>query len=130
MDKSNYVVFVDDEVDLHELFRTLLKKTSRSEGFLVECFENGLDCYNFVSARKDEINILLIVSDLNMPVMNGFELLKKVKESFPGIKVIISSAYTDKETTTKAMSLGAESFLEKPININQVISEIKIAMGS
>ncbi len=128
--KDNYVVFVDDEMDLHVLFRQLLRKPARQKNFLIECFANGLDCYNFVEQNIDKINIILIVSDIKMPVMDGFSLLEKLKNKFPDLRVIMASAYGDDETIAKATSLGAKRFLKKPIDFDVVLEEIDDSMAT
>ena len=130
MVQDNYVIFVDDEEALHLLFKSALKRTAREKNFNIECFENGLVCLNFLKEEASKINILLIVTDLNMPVMNGFELTEQVKKSFPGIHLVVSSAYGDKETADVARSLGASGFLAKPLDIDLLIEEIDNAMNA
>lgn len=116
--KQNYVLFVDDEIELHSLVKQKFKNELRSNMFELECFENGKHCFEFVDNNAEKINFLIIVTDLNMPVMNGFELLHKIKEKYPHIPVTISSAYGDRGTIEKAKSMGARDFYEKPIDFN------------
>ena len=122
------VIFVDDEVDMHIVVRAGLKKICRERSLILECFENGKQCINYVDENINNIEIILIISDLSMPIMDGYELLKQIKSKHQHIKVVISSAYDDDETTDKVKKLGASSFFSKPINFKTLIEKIEHIM--
>lgn len=127
--KKNYVVFVDDETALHDIVRYDLKKEIRAGLFVLECFENGLLCYNFIKEHIDNINILLVITDIKMPEMNGFELAEKLRTEFPNLRFAITSANTDKATIHKALSAGAIDFYGKPIDFDKVKAAISEKLG-
>jgi CheY-like chemotaxis protein len=69
-------------------------------------------------------SIILILSDINMPGMNGLELLPKAKAVRPDVPVIMITAYGDAETKRKALENGAEALFTKPIDFGALRSEI------
>jgi CheY-like chemotaxis protein len=70
------------------------------------------------------VSLILILSDINMPGMNGLELLPKAKALRPDVPVIMISAYGDAETKRKALENDAEAFLTKPIDFVTLRTEI------
>ena len=70
------------------------------------------------------VSLILILSDINMPGMNGLELLPKAKTLRPDVPVIMITAYGDAETKRKAFENGAEALLTKPIDFAELRSEI------
>ena len=72
------------------------------------------------------VSLILILSDINMPGMNGLELLPKVKALRPDVPVIMITAYGDAETKRKALENGAEALLTKPIDFVTLRSEIDL----
>jgi CheY-like chemotaxis protein len=70
------------------------------------------------------VSLILILSDINMPGMNGLELLPKAKALRPDVPVIMITAYGDAETKRKAFENGAEALLTKPIDFGDLRSEI------
>jgi len=63
---------------------------------------------------------VLLLSDINMPGMNGLELLKRVKNDFPTLKVVMVTAYGDDANRQAAQSLGADDFITKPVDFKQL----------
>lgn len=122
--KQDCVLFVDDEEELQLVMKLLLKNEIRENKFKFECFNNGQHCLDYLKVNQDLINVITIVSDLSMPVMDGFELLGHVKKSYPEVKVMIASGFDDKKVKEKALNLGAYSFVEKPINYIQLKKDI------
>jgi YesN/AraC family two-component response regulator len=60
----------------------------------------------------------LILTDINMPEMNGIELLKKIKEKYPSLKVFMITAYGDEQNFNAAKNFGADDYFTKPIEFN------------
>jgi len=71
------------------------------------------------------VQLILVLSDINMPEMSGLELLPKAKALRPDIPVIMITAYGDAETKRKALENGAEAFLTKPIDFVVLRTEIE-----
>ncbi len=106
MKSSVSILVVDDE----EMMRNLLNRILSREGYRVRSAQNGVAALEVL--KKEKVDI--IVSDMKMPGMNGFELLKIVKKQYPGIGVIIMTAFGDTYTVKDALLLGADEYITKP----------------
>jgi len=77
-----------------------------------------------------EPEIMLILSDINMPGMSGIDLLRRSKERWPNLSVAMITAYGDEDTLSNAMDGGASAFLNKPIDfsdLKQLIADMRAA---
>jgi CheY-like chemotaxis protein len=115
---------VDDEKDVEMLFRQKFRKELRSGLIEMEFALSGQDALGFLRNRKPP-DVMYIFSDINMPGMTGLELLEKVKNEFPKIKVSMISAYGDSDNYERAMKSGAKEFFTKPIDFESLKSEIQ-----
>jgi len=120
------VLVVDDETDVQFLFEQRFRKEIRSgEMHFVFAFsgESALAYFN-----QHEQEVVLILSDINMPGMNGFELLKKIKRKFeaPPPVVMMITAYGDDENYNMAKKLGADDFLTKPVDFPLLKEKLKM----
>jgi DNA-binding NtrC family response regulator len=109
------VMVVDDERDIKPLFEQQFKRELRSgdiEFLFVYSGEDALQSLKDFGTR----GIVLILSDINMPGMNGLILLKLLKEEYPELKVFIVTAYGDEKNYQAAKEYGADDFLTKPID--------------
>jgi CheY-like chemotaxis protein len=117
------IMVVDDERDVEPLFRQKFRKEMR-EGKIDFHFafsgEEALEYMRTVSAA----DIVLILSDINMPGITGIELLKIIKEEYSHLKVFMITAYDDKEKYEKSFQYGAEEYLTKPIDFEKLKKEI------
>jgi DNA-binding NtrC family response regulator len=111
------ILVVDDE----ENARIGLSKLLAKEGFLVDSVANGFEALNYL--RQQEVN--LIVTDINMPEMNGIAFLKELNKNYPNSNVIMITAYGGVESYIEAMSLGAFEYLNKPVKIDELKSILK-----
>ena len=113
------IMVVDDERDIKRLFEQQFKKELR-EG-LIE-FQFAYSAEDALQSLKDfgTSGIVLILSDINMPGMNGLVLLKVLKESYPELKVFMVTAYGDEKNFQAAQEFGADHFLTKPIDFGQL----------
>jgi sigma-B regulation protein RsbU (phosphoserine phosphatase) len=108
------ILVVDDEPDLELLIRQRFRKQIRDDELRFEFAQNGVQALNRLDEHPD---ISVILSDINMPEMDGLTLLEKVGErNNPSIKSVIISAYGDMENIRMAMNRGAFDFLTKPID--------------
>ncbi|MFN3396304.1 MAG: response regulator [Thermodesulfovibrionales bacterium] len=100
---------------------------------LSESLRQSLDNINVITAENGEeaIKILdsmpvdFVVTDLQMPVLNGFGVLSHLKEFYPSIPVLVMTAYVNDETMKRLSSLGFLNIMEKPIEFEDVIQEIR-----
>ena len=68
--------------------------------------------------KLDPFDVVLVLSDINMPGMTGLELLKAIKKDFPTLKVMMVTAYGDDNNYKNAMDFGADDFVTKPVDFN------------
>jgi len=114
---------VDDEEDVEMLFRQKFRKEIR-KGLLKMVFAfSGKEAMEVLNSTQPP-EVMYIFSDINMPGMSGLELLEKVKNQFPNIKVSMISAYGDRENYDRAIESGAKAFFTKPIDFNSLKDEI------
>ena len=113
------VLIVDDEPDIREILNLLLS----SNGYKVFSSSDG---ENAIRILKEEPTIDLIILDIQLPKMNGFEILQKLKESNIGTEnIIIASAYAMDTDKQKALAYGIDTYVTKPIDINNFIKIVK-----
>jgi CheY-like chemotaxis protein len=120
---STYIVVVDDEPDVEEMFRQQFRRDLRAGRFVMEFALSAPAALERVKAIPDP-SLILILSDINMPGMTGLEMLPKVKAERPSVPVIMITAYGDEATTKKASELGAARLLPKPIDFTLLRQEI------
>ena len=120
---STHILVVDDEPDVESMFRQHFRRDLRSGRFIMDFALSAPAALERVEAIADP-SLILIFSDINMPDMSGLEMLPKVKQSRPGVPVIMITAYGDAETKRKALECGAEGLLTKPIDFSLLQKEI------
>jgi CheY-like chemotaxis protein len=120
---STYILVVDDEPDVEHLFRQQFRRDIRSGRFIMEFATSAPEA---LERAKTMIapTLSLILSDINMPGMSGFEMLPKVKAARPNVPIIMITAYGDEATKKKAAALGAAGLLTKPIDFGLLREEI------
>lgn len=116
------ILIVDDEPDVEILMKQRFRQQLREKQFAFFFAQNGLQALEVLSKEKD---IRLLISDINMPEMDGLTLLKHISEKFPEVIPIIVSAYGDMNNIRQAMNLGAFDFVTKPINFEDLNITIK-----
>ncbi len=111
------IMVVDDEADLEVLIKQKFRKQIRQKEYEFLFAINGRDALEKL-VSDPEVDIIL--SDINMPEMDGLTLLSELQESSPLIKSVIVSAYGDMENIRTAMNRGAFDFITKPINFDDL----------
>ncbi len=111
------ILVVDDEADLEMLIRQKFRKDIREKKFDFLFASNGKEA---LEKLKEDPDIDLALSDINMPEMDGLTLLSKLGESYPLIKTIMVSAYGDMKNIRTAMNRGAFDFITKPIDFQDL----------
>jgi two-component system, chemotaxis family, chemotaxis protein CheY len=114
------VLVVDDEVDIQDLFLQKFRKEIRNGEIEFSFAISGENALVYLHEHKSEA--ILILSDINMPGMSGIELLREIveKNTKPKPIVMMITAYGDDETRNKALSLGADDFLNKPLDFGDL----------
>jgi len=111
------ILIVDDE----ENTRIGLTKLLTQEGFEVESAANGNEALDYLGQKK----VNLVISDINMPDMNGLVFLRELSRKFPSTNVIMITAYGGVESYLEAMNLGAYEYLHKPVRLDELRSIMK-----
>jgi DNA-binding NtrC family response regulator len=111
------ILVVDDEAPIRDVIR---KGLLQMGGYNVEVAQNGLEAIEKI--EKDVFD--LVLTDLKMPEMNGLELLKTIKGIRPEVMVILMTAYGSIETAVEAMKIGANDYITKPIDLNELLIHI------
>lgn len=106
MKKGISILVVDDE----RLLRNLLVKILTREGYRVDTAEDGEDALE--KLRQNRYHLL--VSDIKMPRLNGYELLKEVKQKYPKMAMIMMTDYGDSFSVKDSLLLGADEYITKP----------------
>ena len=109
------LLFVEDEHDLVKIISDTLSKLKAN-------FKTAYNGQVALDMFKEENDFDLIVTDINMPVMNGLEFIEKVREIDKNINVIIMSAHTEPEYIQSAKDLGVENYLLKPFDFIKFIN--------
>ncbi len=127
---ANKILVVDDEADLELLIRQKFRHKIKNNELSFEFAGNGLEA---LKRLEDNGDLDIILTDINMPVMDGLTLLSRIKDKSKHFKAVVVSAYGDMENIRTAMNRGAFDFLTKPIDfndlettINKTLDEIKI----
>ncbi len=111
------ILVVDDEVDLQMLIKQKYRRQIRQNEYEFMFAVNGRDA---LEKLGEDPNVDLVLSDINMPEMDGLTLLSRLNELNPLLKSIIVSAYGDMENIRTAMNRGAFDFITKPINFEDL----------
>jgi CheY-like chemotaxis protein len=119
------ILVVDDEHDIQALFQQRFRKETKNGEMQFAFAFSGEEALDYVHQHDHEV--ILILSDINMPGMSGLVLLEKIKEEFstPPPIVMMVTAYGDSENYDKAMQLGADDFLTKPVDFTLLKEKLK-----
>ena len=106
------ILVVDDEENALEGLSKILTK----EGYAVETAANGKEAMDFIKRASFD----LVITDMRMPLMDGFEVLRELKKLDENIGVIMITAYGEIESYLEAMNLGAYEYINKPVRVNEL----------
>jgi len=120
---SALILVVDDEPDVAELFRQQFRRELRASQFTMEFAQSAPEALERVDA-EEKPDLILILSDVNMPGMSGLELLPHARKARPDVPVIMITAYGDADTRRKAIEAGAAGLFTKPIDFPELRDEI------
>lgn len=111
------ILVADDEADLEMLIKQKFRQKIREQKYEFIFAVNGVDALEKIQLHAD---VDMVLSDINMPEMDGLTLLSRLNESSPLIKSVIVSAYGDMDNIRTAMNRGAYDFITKPINFEDL----------
>jgi CheY-like chemotaxis protein len=118
------ILVVDDEPDVVELFRQRFRREARQGTYVLHFAGSGEEALEQL-AGDIEPELIVILSDINMPGMDGLELLGQIKQRLPHIPVIMVTAYGDDERRRRARELGAAEFIAKPIDFDHLKEQLR-----
>jgi len=117
------IMVVDDEQDIKLLFEQRFRKEIK-EGKIAFLFAfSGEEARDYLKSNGTG-NVNKILSDINMPGMNGLELLKWIKENYPELKVAMITAYGDQNNYNQAVEYGCDDYMTKPLDFDQLKEKV------
>jgi len=125
------ILVVDDEPDIADLFRQRFRREARQGTYVLHFAASGEEALERL-AGEIQPELIVILSDINMPGMDGLTLLGEVKQRFPELPIMMVTAYGDDERRRRAGELGAAEFITKPVDFDRLkaqLSQLPTAMG-
>ena len=113
--KNVTILYAEDEADLRDVTSSILKSFTKNQYIAA----NGKEAYDLFLEHEDDID--LIITDINMPILNGLDFIKKVKEINLNIPVIVTTAFSNKEYLLEAIDIGVDKYVLKPIDITKLL---------
>ena len=111
------VLVVDDEPEVEVMFRQRLRRDLRSGRYDMVFASSGVHALEVMDEHPD---VAVVVTDLNMPQMDGMALISVLRERWPEVHPVVLSAYGDPERVADATSRGARAFMVKPVDFGAV----------
>jgi len=119
--KPAKILVVDDELELERLIKQRLRKSIREKEIELVFARNGNEALEKLQSDRE---IVMVLTDINMPEMDGLTLLNKLQEADQNLKTVVISAYGDMNNIRTAMNSGAFDFLTKPLNFEDLVITI------
>jgi len=118
------ILVVDDEPDVGELFRQRFRRETREGTYVMHFAESAAEA---LTSLNEGVRppLIVILSDINMPGMDGLALLREIKRGWPDIPVMMVTAYGDEERRRQALELGAAEFITKPVDFAQLKDRLR-----
>jgi CheY-like chemotaxis protein len=118
------ILVVDDEPDVAELFRQQFRRETRQGTYVMHFAGSGEQALDMLA---DEIRpeLIVILSDINMPGIDGLQLLDEIKQRRPDLPVMMVTAYGDDDRKRRAQALGASEFITKPVDFGRLKERLR-----
>jgi CheY-like chemotaxis protein len=122
------ILVVDDEPDVAELFRQRFRRETRQRKYVLHYATSGAEALDRL-AGEIEPTLVAVLSDINMPGMDGLQLLGEIKQRFPDLPVMMVTAYGDDGRRQRAAEYGAADFLAKPVDFEHLKAQLRQLPG-
>jgi CheY-like chemotaxis protein len=122
--RSPAIVVVDDEPAVRDLVCRVVRDVA--DGYQVIAASDGVAALDIIAVHA----VPLVITDFNMPRMNGLELTAAIKEEAPQTHVILLTAYASRQLTRQAQALGAYAIIDKPFPISALLALVQAVLGS
>jgi CheY-like chemotaxis protein len=123
------ILVVDDEPDVAEMFRQRFRREARQGTYVLHFAASGEEALDRL-ANGFRPELIVILSDINMPGMDGLTLLREIKTRRPELPVMMVTAYGDEERRRQAAEDGALQFLTKPVDFDLLKEELRRLSGA
>jgi CheY-like chemotaxis protein len=118
------ILIVDDEPDVADLFRQRFRRETRAGTYVLHFAASGEEALDRLTSEITP-QLIVILSDINMPGMDGLELLRVLKERRPELPVMMVTAYGDDERRRRAAEYGAMEFVTKPVDFDLLKTQLQ-----
>jgi CheY-like chemotaxis protein len=123
------ILIVDDEPDVGLLFRQQFRRETRENVYVLHFAQSAAEALERLSTEI-EPELVVILSDINMPGMDGLALLREIKKRWPELPVMMLTAYDDDERRRRAADCGAADFVTKPVDFDVLKGRLRQLHGS
>ncbi|HUK07665.1 MAG TPA: response regulator [Stellaceae bacterium] len=118
------ILVVDDEPDITDLFRQHFRREAREGTYVLHFAESAQEALDKL-AGGIRPQLIVILSDINMPEMDGLALLREIKTRRPDLPVMMVTAYGDDERRRRAREYGAAEFITKPVDFDFLKAQLR-----
>jgi CheY-like chemotaxis protein len=118
------ILVVDDEPDVADLFRQRFRRETRQGKYVMHFAASGVEALDRL-AEDIQPTLAAVLSDINMPGMDGLELFDEIKQRRPDLPVMMVTAYGDDERKRRARELGAFEFITKPVDFDRLKEQLR-----
>ena len=118
------ILIVDDEPDVADLFRQRFRRETRAGTYVLHFAASGEEALDRLTGEITP-QLIVILSDINMPGMDGLALLRVLKELRPELPVMMVTAYGDDERRRRAAEYGAMEFVTKPVDFDLLKTQLQ-----
>ena len=122
------ILIVDDEPDVSELFRQRFRREVREGSYVLHFAYSAEEALGMLG-EGIRPELIVILSDINMPGMDGLTLLGEIRQRWPDLPVMMVTAYGDEERRRKASECGAAEFITKPVDFDFLKRQLKQLAG-
>ena len=118
------ILVVDDEPDVAEMFRQRFRRETRQGTYVLHYATSGAESLDRLTGEIEPA-LVAVLSDINMPGMDGLQLLGEIKQRFPDLPVMMVTVYGDDERRRRAAEYGAAEFLTKPVDFEHLKAQLR-----